>query len=65
MMVDNDCGCIPGRNTETNVPVGVITDRDIICRAVAKGTNPLDLTAGDIMTSESLGKKRFERRGLL
>jgi CBS domain-containing protein len=53
MMVDNDCGCIPVvENTGTNVPVGVITDRDIICRAVAKGTNPLDLTAGDLMTSD-------------
>jgi len=32
-------------------PVGVITDRDIICRAVALGKNPLELTARDCMTS--------------
>lgn len=58
MMVDNDCGCIPVvENSETNVPVGVVTDRDICCRAVAKGTNPLELTAGDIMTSDIVAVK--------
>ena len=29
----------------------MITDRDITCRAVAEGKNPLDLTASDAMTS--------------
>ncbi len=51
MMVDNDCGCIPvvdGSGSKT--PVGIITDRDICCRAVAEGRNPLDLTANDVMT---------------
>lgn len=52
MMVDNDCGCIPVvDNAESKMPVGMITDRDITCRVVAKGQNPLDLTAGDAMTS--------------
>jgi CBS domain-containing protein len=52
MMNDNDCGCIPVvENTETKKPVGVITDRDICCRTVAEGKNPLDLTVGDVMTS--------------
>ena len=32
--------------------IGVITDRDIACRAVAEGKNPLDLTAKDMMTSK-------------
>jgi CBS domain-containing protein len=52
MMVDCDCGCIPvvgGNNSK--MPVGMITDRDITCRVVAQGRNPLDLTAGDAMTS--------------
>lgn len=50
-MVDNDCGCIPVVDNENSkVPVGMITDRDIACRVVAKGQNPLDLTAGDAMT---------------
>ena len=35
-----------------NKLIGVITDRDIACRAVAEGKNPLDLTAKDIMTSK-------------
>jgi CBS domain-containing protein len=51
-MVDNDCGCIPVvDDQESMMPVGMITDRDITCRVVAEGKNPLDLTAGDAMTS--------------
>lgn len=51
IMVDNDCGCVPVVDTkESKVPVGMITDRDITCRIVAKGQNPLDLTASDAMT---------------
>jgi len=52
MMVDNDCGCIPVvDDTASKMPVGMITDRDITCRVVANGQNPLDLTAQDAMTS--------------
>jgi CBS domain-containing protein len=51
MMVENDCGAIPVvEDQEGWRPVGIITDRDITCRAVAEGRNPLDLNAGDIMT---------------
>lgn len=51
LMVDHDCGEIPVvDNKSTKKPIGVITDRDIVCRAVAKGNNPLDLTAADCMT---------------
>lgn len=51
-MVDNDCGCIPVVDSEdSKMPVGMITDRDICCRVVAEGRNPLDLTAADAMTS--------------
>jgi len=49
MMVENDCGCIPV--VEDGEPVGTITDRDICCRTVAEGKNPLDLTAAEVMTS--------------
>jgi CBS domain-containing protein len=49
MMVSEDCGEIPvcgdGRK-----PIGVITDRDIVCRAVAKRRNPLELRAEDCMS---------------
>ena len=52
MMVECDCGCIPVvDNQDSKMPVGMITDRDITCRVVAQGKNPLDLTAGDAMTS--------------
>ena len=49
LMVENDCGCIPV--VKDGEPVGTITDRDICCRTVAEGKNPLDLTAADVMTS--------------
>ena len=53
MMVDNDCGEIPVvENFDTRIPVGVITDRDITCRTVAKGINPLELAASDCMTPD-------------
>jgi CBS domain-containing protein len=51
MMVDHDCGEIPVvDNKETKLPIGVITDRDIVCRTVARGLNPLDLTVADCMS---------------
>jgi CBS domain-containing protein len=55
MMIDNDCGCIPVVDNEQSMkPVGVITDRDICCRTVAEGKNPLEMTAGDCMSSPSV-----------
>ena len=51
MMIDNDCGEIPVvDNPHSNVPIGVVTDRDIVCRTIANGLNPLDLTAADCMS---------------
>ncbi len=51
MMIDHDCGEIPVvKNKETKLPIGVITDRDIVCRTVARGLNPLDLTVADCMS---------------
>lgn len=32
-------------------PIGAITDRDIVCRTVAEGKNPLQFKARDCMTS--------------
>jgi CBS domain-containing protein len=52
LMVERDCGAIPVVESLTHaVPVGILTDRDIVCRAVAAGRNPLDLTAGDVMSA--------------
>src|SRR4030095_15657018 len=52
LMVDNDCGEIPVIDSEeSNKPIGVVTDRDIVCRTVARGQNPLHLTPGDRMST--------------
>ena len=52
LMVENDCGEIPVIENAANMkPIGVVTDRDITCRTVAKGLNPLTLTASDCMTT--------------
>ena len=50
LMVDGNCGEIPVVDS-TGALVGVITDRDITCRAVAAGRNPLEMTARDCMSS--------------
>jgi CBS domain-containing protein len=55
MFVDHDCGAIPVVDSlNTRRPIGVVTDRDIACRAVAKGLNALELTARDCMSSPSV-----------
>ena len=51
MMIDHDCGEIPVvENKQNNLPIGVITDRDIVCRTIAKGINPLDLTVAECIS---------------
>jgi CBS domain-containing protein len=41
LMADNDCGCIPVVASENDSRVvGVVTDRDIAVRGVAKGKGP-------------------------
>lgn len=52
LMVDFDCGEIPVVDDfTTGVPVGVITDRDIVCLTIGKGLNPLDMTVSDCMST--------------
>ena len=44
MMVDNDCGEIPScRDKASKIPIGVVTDRDIVCRLVAKGIESIGI----------------------
>lgn len=40
LMIQNDCGEIPVVDVNDR-PVGVVTDRDIVCRVVAAGKNPI------------------------
>jgi len=51
MMAEHDCGEIPVvASTSERRPVGVITDRDIVIRTLAKNINPMQATANDCMT---------------
>jgi CBS domain-containing protein len=48
MMQTNDVGSIPvGENDRL---IGMVTDRDIVCRGVASGKDIATLTARDVMT---------------
>ena len=48
-MVEADCGEIPVIDASNRL-IGVVTDRDIVCRVVAKGKNPSAVTAAEAMT---------------
>lgn len=55
LMIEHDCGEIPVvNNHEEKKLVGVITDRDICCRAVALEMNPAAMKAKDCMTSPAI-----------
>jgi CBS domain-containing protein len=49
LMVQHDCGEIPVVD-KAEKPIGVVTDRDIVCRVVAEGKNPLAYTAENCMS---------------
>jgi CBS domain-containing protein len=51
LMVQNDCGEIPIVDVNDCV-IGVVTDRDIVCRVVAEGKNPIGHTAESCMTRD-------------
>jgi CBS domain-containing protein len=51
-MVEHDCGEIPiVRSRSDKTLIGVVTDRDIVCRMIAEGRNPLEATASDCMST--------------
>ena len=55
MMVDCDCGAIPVVDaSDPSKPAGIVTDRDIVTRAVARGRNPLEMRAADVMTRKTV-----------
>jgi CBS domain-containing protein len=49
LMVLRNCGEIPVIDRSSR-PVGVVTDRDIVCRIVAEGKNPIGHTAAEAMS---------------
>lgn len=50
-MCERNIGEVPVVDSEDGLrPVGVITDRDIVCRSLAQGRNPVELAARDCMT---------------
>ena len=55
LMVLQDCGEIPVvEDEERPVLIGVITDRDIVCRLIAKGKSPLEHTAEACMSQPAI-----------
>jgi CBS domain-containing protein len=50
LMVEHDCGEIPVCDGAGRT-VGVVTDRDIVCRMVAKGLDPTGRPARECMSS--------------
>lgn len=48
MMVAGNCGEIP--ICENGKVLGIVTDRDITCRTVARGIDPMKTHARDVMT---------------
>ena len=53
LMTKHECGEIPVCD-DAHRPIGVVTDRDIVCRLVAQGKNPLELTAADCMSQPAI-----------
>lgn len=49
IMLDHDCAAIP--ILSSGEVVGIVTDRDIACRAVARGWNAAELPASAVMTA--------------
>jgi CBS domain-containing protein len=52
LMELHDCGALPVvSQDQPTKPIGVITDRDIVCRVLAKGDNPVGMVAHQCMTN--------------
>ena len=51
LMCDEDCGAIPVVDAQGK-PLGIVTDRDIACRVVAKGRDALQTQARDCMSPD-------------
>ena len=52
-MVQHNCGEVPVVDTDGQL-IGVVTDRDIVCRVLAAGKNPLEHTVQDCMSQPAI-----------
>ena len=60
-MVEHDCGEIPiVRSSSDKSLLGVVTDRDIVCRLVAQGRNPVDEAAESCMSSPVVSVREID-----
>lgn len=55
LMVRHECGEIPVVESHNSLaPIGVVTDRDIVCRLVARSKNPLAYAAEHCMSQPAI-----------
>ena len=54
LMAGLDCGFLPVGNPDQDKLLGVVTDRDIVIRAVADGDDPNTTSVDDVMTDRVL-----------
>lgn len=55
LMVQHDCGAIPiVRDLASKIPLGLVTDRDIMVRTIAAGRDASQMSARDCMTSPAI-----------
>src|SRR5258708_12400524 len=55
IMIENDCGEIPViDNRSSKVPIGVVTDRDIVSRILPNAPTPVELTPPHCLTNPIL-----------
>jgi CBS domain-containing protein len=51
IMVEEDCGIVPVVEQDGRL-LGVVTDRDIVCRLIARGVDMKDARARDVMSDD-------------
>lgn len=52
LMATNDCGALPVVDVQSSrFAIGIVTDRDIICRTLAIGRDPMQLTVAECLSA--------------
>jgi len=55
LMLERDCGGLPVvGDLSSRIPIGMITDRDIVTRTLAKDRDPKTMTVRDCMTTPAV-----------